>query len=66
MANIRVYDLSKELGVSNKEVMELAVKIGIRVKSHSSSISDEEARRIKDNLGSLRSNGGLAPGGEGL
>ena len=35
---IRVHELAKELGLSNKETLDLAVDLGIGVKSHSSSI----------------------------
>lgn len=50
MANIRVYELSKELGISNKEVIDIAKRIGISIRSHTSSISDEEANRIKERV----------------
>ncbi|HEX3334088.1 MAG TPA: translation initiation factor IF-2 N-terminal domain-containing protein, partial [Acidimicrobiales bacterium] len=33
---IRVYELAKELGLTNKEGLELALSLGIGVKSHSS------------------------------
>lgn len=59
MANIRVYDLSKELGVSNKEVIEAAKHVGISIRSHSSSISEEEAKRIKDKIKASKSHGRL-------
>ena len=59
MANVRVYDLSKELGVSNKEVIDAAKHVGISIRSHSSSISEEEARRIKDKLRASKNHGRL-------
>lgn len=50
MANLRIYEFSKELGLSNKEVIEIANKLGISVRSHTSSISGEDAERIRENL----------------
>ncbi len=59
MANVRVYDLSKELGVSNKEVIDAAKHVGISIRSHSSSISEEEARRIRDKIRASKNHGRL-------
>jgi translation initiation factor IF-2 len=50
MPNLRVYEFSKEVGLSNKAVIEIANKLGISVRSHTSSISDEDAERIRENL----------------
>ena len=49
--SIRVYELAKELNLSNKELIEkLDEKLGLKVKSHSSVISDMQAKRIKELL----------------
>lgn len=46
---IRVYDLAKELNITNKEVIEkLETKLGVKVKSHSSVISESQAKKIKE------------------
>jgi len=48
---IRVYDLAKELNLPNKEVIDLLQKnIGVVVKSHSSSISSDDAESLKRSL----------------
>src|SRR5918992_4577332 len=49
MANkrIRVYELARELGLSNKEALELCERLRIGVKSHSSSIEDPQADRVR-------------------
>lgn len=52
MANVRVYELSRDLDKSNKEILNVAKGLGISVKSHASSISDEEAKRIIDKISS--------------
>ncbi|MFQ5657377.1 MAG: translation initiation factor IF-2 [Candidatus Methylomirabilales bacterium] len=44
MGKIRVYELAKELGLSNKEAVERLAKARISVKSHSSSVDEAEAR----------------------
>jgi translation initiation factor IF-2 len=60
MGNVRVYDLSKELGVSNKEIIDAAKHVGISIRSHSSSISEEEAKRIKDKIKVSKNHGQLS------
>ncbi|QVV67508.1 translation initiation factor IF-2 [Synechococcus sp. LA31] len=45
---VRIYELSKDLGLENKDVLDAAEKLAIAAKSHSSSISDDEAARIRN------------------
>jgi len=45
---IRIYELSSDLNLENKDVLDAAQKLSISVKSHSSSISAEEAKKIKN------------------
>ena len=47
MSKIRIYDLAKEVGKTNKEVMEILAGLGIEVKSASSSIEDTEADKFR-------------------
>ena len=47
---IRIYELSKDLSLDNKDVLDAARKLAIAAKSHSSSISSLEANKIKDFL----------------
>ena len=44
---IRVYELARELGLTNKEGLDLCLALGIGVKSHSSSIEDAQADRVR-------------------
>ena len=46
-ARIRVYELARELGLTNKETLDLCESLGIGVKSHSSSIEDAQADRVR-------------------
>ncbi|MEN6375222.1 MAG: translation initiation factor IF-2 [Smithella sp.] len=50
MPKKRVYELAKELGLENKDLITDLEKIGITVKSHSSSLEDDEVERIKSEL----------------
>ncbi len=47
---IRIYELSRDLNLDNKDVLDAAKKLSIAVKSHSSSISDLDADKIKTSL----------------
>src|SRR5918994_1993074 len=44
---VRVYELARELGVENAVVLDLANELKIGVKSHSSSIDDPSADRVR-------------------
>ncbi len=44
---IRVYELARELGLDNKGALDLCIALGIEVKSHSSSIEDAQADRVR-------------------
>ena len=56
---VRIYELSKDLGLENKDVLDAAEKLSIAAKSHSSSISDAEAGQIRSLLKS-KGNGSKA------
>src|SRR3954449_381197 len=45
--NIRVYELARELGLTNKECLDLCESLGIGVKSHSSSVVEPQADRVR-------------------
>jgi translation initiation factor IF-2 len=57
MAKPRVHEVAKELGLTSKEVLAHLEKIGEAVKSHSSSIEESVADRVRADLG----NGAAAP-----
>src|SRR6188472_1451751 len=46
-SNIRVYELARELGLTNKECLDLCESLGIGVKSHSSSVVEPQADRVR-------------------
>ncbi len=45
---IRIYELSRDLNLDNKDILDAAQKLSITVKSHSSSISIADAKKIKN------------------
>ncbi|MDE0874991.1 MAG: translation initiation factor IF-2 N-terminal domain-containing protein, partial [Acidimicrobiales bacterium] len=45
--NPRVYELARELGLTNDETLDLCDALGIGVKSHSSSIQVAQADRVR-------------------
>ena len=59
---IRVYDLAKELNLSNKDIIEkLDEKLGVKVKSHSSVILASQANKLKELLASPKSDAAKKP-----
>ena len=44
---IRVFELARELGMTNKEVLELSENLGVGVKSHSSGMIEAQADRVR-------------------
>jgi translation initiation factor IF-2 len=48
---VRLYDLARELGRDNREVLEVCEQLGIPFKSHSSTISLEQAELVRSKLG---------------
>lgn len=47
MGKIKLYDIAKELDIPSKELVDLVNKLNINVKSHLSSVSEEQAETIK-------------------
>ena len=44
---IRIYELSKELNLENKDIKDICEQLNITVKSHSSTITDSQAERVR-------------------
>ena len=47
MANIRVYELAKDLNMTNKALLNKMKELKIEVKSHMSSLKDSDISKIK-------------------
>ncbi|MBF2015644.1 MAG: translation initiation factor IF-2 [Rivularia sp. T60_A2020_040] len=52
---VRIYELSKELNLENKELLVICDQLNIAVKSHSSTISESDAERIRSQAVKLTS-----------
>ena len=50
MGKIKIYDIAKKYDLPSKEVLEIAQKLNIDVKSHLSGVEDEEANKIEEAL----------------
>jgi len=48
---VRVYELAKETGLHNKEVLRRLTDLGVDAKSHSSSVDGADAARFRESLG---------------
>lgn len=50
MGKVKIHELAKELKLENKEILEVAKKLGIKASSHLSSIEESDAKKIKENV----------------
>ena len=50
MAKVKIHEIAKELKIENKEVIETANKIGLKVTSHLNAIEENDAIRLKEAL----------------
>ena len=50
MSKVRIYDLAKEMGVAPKELANRIKKMGYDIRSHSSTLSEEDAQEVKHRL----------------
>ena len=48
MGKIKIHEIAKKLGLTSKEVLDVAKGLNIEVKSHLSGVSDEDAQKIED------------------
>ncbi len=50
MGKIKVHELAKELNLENKEIMDIANKVGVSITSHLNAIDSKEADKIRENV----------------
>lgn len=53
-SRVRVYDVARELGLSNKELIELLAEEGLEVRSHSSTIEEDLADLVREHVFTAR------------
>ncbi len=51
MSKVKIHELAKKLGLDSKKLVDKAISLGIEAKSHLSSISEEEAKKIEKAMG---------------
>ena len=54
LGKIKIHEIAKEVGLNSKEVIKIANDLGIGVTSHLSSVDDEQAAKIKENINVAR------------
>ncbi|HVM20320.1 MAG TPA: translation initiation factor IF-2 N-terminal domain-containing protein, partial [Egibacteraceae bacterium] len=54
MSKVRIYELAKETGLPNKEVIRRLAELGVEARSHSSTVEEPDASRFRESLGKLR------------
>ena len=50
LSNIKIHEIAKKLNKNSKEVLEKARALGFTVKSHLSSVSETDAKKIMDSM----------------
>ncbi len=51
MGKIKIHEIAKEVGLTSKEILNIANSLGIGVTSHLSAVDDEQASKIRENIG---------------
>ncbi len=47
MGKVKIHEIAKKIGINSKEVLEKAIELGMEVKTHMSSVTEEEAKKIE-------------------
>ena len=50
MSKIRVYEIARELGIKNRELLDRIASLGIQVRNHMSSLEPGEAEKVKRSI----------------
>ena len=50
MGKIKIHEIAKKLGLTSKEVLEVAKKLNIEAKSHLSGVEQDEADKIEKEI----------------
>jgi translation initiation factor IF-2 len=57
MNKMRVYELAKKLGITNTQVLDILEKLGVTVKSHSSTVEDDTVGNVERFVKDMKHNG---------
>ena len=50
MGKVKIHEIAKKLGLTSKEILEKAKSLNLDIKSHLSSVTDEEAKKLEEAL----------------
>ena len=50
LGKIKIHEIAKKMGLTSKEVLEKAKSLNFDVKSHLSAVTDEEAKKLEEEL----------------
>ena len=50
LGKIKIQEIAKKLGLTSKEILEKAQSLNLNIKSHLSSVTDEEAKQLEEAL----------------
>ncbi len=54
MGKIKLHEIAKKIGVNSKEVVDKALELGLDVKSHMSSVDEEDAKKIEAKFSGIK------------
>jgi len=54
LAKVKIHEIAKKIGVNSKEVLEKAMELGLDVKSHMSSVEEDEAKKIESKFSGVK------------
>ena len=61
LGKMKLYELAKELNLTSKELLDRAGEIGLELKSHLSTLEDDQIEKLKKNVSSIKSDKKPAP-----
>jgi translation initiation factor IF-2 len=61
LATFRVYEVAEDLGVDSKQLLHMLHEMDVRVRSHMSSVTEDQIARLHARLERERRTGGHAP-----
>ena len=50
LGKIKIHEIAKKMGLASKDVLEKAKSLNFDVKSHLSAVTDEEAKKLEEEL----------------
>ena len=54
MSKVKIHEIAKKIGINSKEVLEKAIELGLDVKSHMSSVDEEDAKKLESKFSGVK------------